>query len=100
MQWIPDVVRNGGFHRVFSFIKLSCISGLLAVNGKFHVALEVLQLCLKLLPVANREELYRLLSFMSLAADPQHARLHKEVGRVCIYMSGFFVFNTHSSDTL
>ncbi|KAK3506280.1 hypothetical protein QTP70_016101 [Hemibagrus guttatus] len=51
----------------------------LLVNGKFDVALEVLQLCLKLLPVANREELYRLLSFMSLAADPQHIRLHKEL---------------------
>ncbi|KAF7701796.1 hypothetical protein HF521_001079 [Silurus meridionalis] len=51
----------------------------LLVNGKFDVALEVLQLCLKLLPAANREELYRLLSFMSLAADPQHIRLHKEI---------------------
>ncbi|MCI4382063.1 hypothetical protein PGIGA_G00259320 [Pangasianodon gigas] len=51
----------------------------LLVNGKFSVALEVLQLCLKLLPAANREELYRLLSFMSLAADPQHIRLHKEI---------------------
>ncbi|KAM9496285.1 DEP domain-containing protein 7 isoform 2-T2 [Clarias gariepinus] len=51
----------------------------LLVNGKFDVALEVLQLCLKLLPAANREELYRLLSFMSLAADPLHIRLHKEI---------------------
>ncbi|KAI5615450.1 DEP domain-containing protein 7, partial [Silurus asotus] len=51
----------------------------LLVNGKFDVALEVLQLCLKLLPAANREELYRLLGFMSLAADPQHIRLHKEI---------------------
>ncbi|MCJ8736179.1 hypothetical protein PDJAM_G00255960 [Pangasius djambal] len=50
----------------------------LLVNGKFSVALEVLQLCLKLLPAANREELYRLLSFMSLAAHPQHIQLHKE----------------------
>ncbi|GAA6088990.1 DEP domain-containing protein 7 isoform X1 [Tachysurus ichikawai] len=51
----------------------------LLVNGKFDVALEVLQLCLKLLSAANRDELYRLLSFMSLAADPQHIRLHKEL---------------------
>ncbi|XP_017340339.1 DEP domain-containing protein 7 isoform X2 [Ictalurus punctatus] len=51
----------------------------LLVNGKFDVALEVLQLCLKLLPAANREELYRLLSFMSLAADPHHLRFHKEI---------------------
>ncbi|XP_058264720.1 DEP domain-containing protein 7 [Hemibagrus wyckioides] len=51
----------------------------LLVNGKFDMALEVLQLCLKLLSVANREELYRLLSFMSLAADPQHIQLHKEL---------------------
>lgn len=57
-------------------------SGFIAVNGKFDMALEVLQLCLKLLSVANREELYRLLSFMSLAADPQHIRLHKEVQHV------------------
>ncbi|XP_062849602.1 DEP domain-containing protein 7 isoform X2 [Trichomycterus rosablanca] len=51
----------------------------LLVNGKFSVALEVLQLCLKLLSAANREELYRLLRFMSLAADPAHFRLHKEI---------------------
>ncbi|XP_026856040.2 DEP domain-containing protein 7 [Electrophorus electricus] len=51
----------------------------LLVNGKAEAALEVLQLCLKLLPAASREELYRLLGFMSLAADPQHIRLHKEV---------------------
>ncbi|XP_072529899.1 DEP domain-containing protein 7 [Salminus brasiliensis] len=50
----------------------------LLVNGKFDVALEVLQLCLKLLLVESREELYRLLTFMSLAADPEHVRLHKE----------------------
>ncbi|XP_049330326.1 DEP domain-containing protein 7 [Astyanax mexicanus] len=50
----------------------------LLVNGKFDVALEVLQLCLKLLPVESREELYRLLMFMSLAADPAHVRLHTE----------------------
>ncbi|XP_017562247.1 DEP domain-containing protein 7 isoform X2 [Pygocentrus nattereri] len=50
----------------------------LLVNGKFEVALEVLQLCLKLLPMDNREELYRLLRFMSLAAEPEHVRLHKE----------------------
>ncbi|XP_076860710.1 DEP domain-containing protein 7 isoform X2 [Brachyhypopomus gauderio] len=50
----------------------------LLVNGKVEAALEVLQLCLKLLPAGSREELYRLLGFMSLAADSQHIRLHKE----------------------
>lgn len=74
-----------------------------SVNGKFDVALEVLQLCLKLLSAANRDELYRLLSFMSLAADPQHIRLHKEVRRTCkthfhiwVNVDGAF-FNSHTS---
>lgn len=58
------------------------ISALSLVNGKFDVALEVMQLCLKLFPVESREELYRLLRFMSLAAHPKHIQLHKEV-RMC-----------------
>ncbi|XP_066525241.1 DEP domain-containing protein 7 isoform X2 [Hoplias malabaricus] len=50
----------------------------LLVNGKFELALEVLQLCMKLLPVDNREELYRLLRFMALATDQGQVRLNKE----------------------
>ncbi|KAG7249703.1 hypothetical protein CRUP_020506, partial [Coryphaenoides rupestris] len=49
------------------------------VNAKLDKALEVLQLCLKLLPPGCREELRRLLTFMSLAADPQAIRLDKEM---------------------
>jgi len=51
------------------------------VNAKLDKALEVLQLCLKLLPPGCREELRRLLTFISLAADPQAIRLDKEVRR-------------------
>ncbi|XP_030222894.1 DEP domain-containing protein 7 isoform X1 [Gadus morhua] len=51
----------------------------LLVNAKLDKALEALQLCLKLLPTSCREELRRLLTFMSLAADPQGIRLDKEM---------------------
>ncbi|CAL8263389.1 unnamed protein product [Merluccius merluccius] len=51
----------------------------LLVNAKLDKALEALQLCLKLLPPSCREELRRLLTFMSLAADPQGIRLDKEM---------------------
>nr|XP_046250481.1 DEP domain-containing protein 7-like [Scatophagus argus] len=50
----------------------------LLVNAKFGTALEALQLCLKLLPAACRDELRRLLTFMALAADPQGIKLDKE----------------------
>lgn len=50
-----------------------------SVNAKFDKALEALQLCLKLLPPGCRDELRRLLTFMSLAADPQGIKLDKEV---------------------
>ncbi|KAM9351923.1 DEP domain-containing protein 7-like [Symphorus nematophorus] len=51
----------------------------LLVSAKFSVALEALQLCLKLLPPACRDELRRLLTFMALAADPQGIKLDKEM---------------------
>ncbi|XP_008309329.1 DEP domain-containing protein 7-like isoform X2 [Cynoglossus semilaevis] len=51
----------------------------LLVNAKFDKALEALQLCLKLLPPGCRDELRRLLTFMSLAADPQGIKLDKEM---------------------
>ncbi|XP_041966630.1 DEP domain-containing protein 7-like [Alosa sapidissima] len=48
-------------------------------NGNLKLALEAIQLCLKLLPVDQREQLQKLLVFMALAADPQAKRLHKEL---------------------
>ncbi|XP_071362240.1 DEP domain-containing protein 7-like isoform X2 [Trachinotus anak] len=51
----------------------------LLVNAKLDKALEALQLCLKLLPSSCRDELRRLLTFMSLAADPQGIKLDKEM---------------------
>ncbi|XP_059191428.1 DEP domain-containing protein 7-like [Centropristis striata] len=51
----------------------------LLVNAKLAAALEALQLSLKLLPAVCRDELRRLLTFMSLAADPQGVRLDQEV---------------------
>ncbi|XP_071362266.1 DEP domain-containing protein 7-like isoform X5 [Trachinotus anak] len=50
-----------------------------SVNAKLDKALEALQLCLKLLPSSCRDELRRLLTFMSLAADPQGIKLDKEM---------------------
>ncbi|CAF90916.1 unnamed protein product, partial [Tetraodon nigroviridis] len=46
----------------------TAITDLLA-NAKWATALEALQLCLKLLPLACRDELCKLLTFMALAAD-------------------------------
>ncbi|KAM4574025.1 DEP domain-containing protein 7-like isoform 2-T2 [Odontesthes bonariensis] len=51
----------------------------LLVKAKLDKALEALQLCLKLLPQSRREELRRLLTFMSLAADPQGIKVDKEI---------------------
>uniref|UniRef100_A0A3P8SDZ2 DEP domain-containing protein 7 n=1 Tax=Amphiprion percula TaxID=161767 RepID=A0A3P8SDZ2_AMPPE len=51
----------------------------LLVNAKLGKALEALQLCLKLLPIGCRDELRRLLTFMSLAADPQEIKVDKEM---------------------
>ncbi|KAK7891981.1 hypothetical protein WMY93_023944 [Mugilogobius chulae] len=51
----------------------------LLVTAKLGTALEALQLCLKLLPISNREELRRLLTFMALAAEPQAIKLEAEM---------------------
>ncbi|XP_056134901.1 DEP domain-containing protein 7 isoform X1 [Lampris incognitus] len=51
----------------------------LLVNGKQEQALEALQLCLKLQDSRSREELRRLLRFMSIAAKPQEVKLQKEI---------------------
>ncbi|XP_024138153.1 DEP domain-containing protein 7 [Oryzias melastigma] len=62
----------------------SAITDLL-VKAKLDKALEAVQLCLKLLPQSNREELRRLLTFMSLAADPLGMRVDKEtVNRLAV----------------
>lgn len=62
------------------------------VNAKLGPALEALQLCLKLLPLICREELRRLLTFMTLAADPRGIKLDKEVKQT--YMDNVF-FSVH-----
>ncbi|XP_047452745.1 DEP domain-containing protein 7-like [Mugil cephalus] len=51
----------------------------LLTSAGLSKALEALQLCLKLLPFSCRDELRRLLTFMSLAADPQGIKVDKEV---------------------
>ncbi|KAJ7994710.1 hypothetical protein DPEC_G00252310 [Dallia pectoralis] len=51
----------------------------LLVNGKREQALEALQLCLKLQDSRSKEELRRLLRFMSIAAKPQEVKLHKDI---------------------
>uniref|UniRef100_A0A3P8PV81 DEP domain-containing protein 7 n=1 Tax=Astatotilapia calliptera TaxID=8154 RepID=A0A3P8PV81_ASTCA len=51
----------------------------LLVNVKLDKALEALQLCLKLLPHSCRDELRRLLIFVSLAADPHGIKVDKEI---------------------
>ncbi|KAL1007716.1 hypothetical protein UPYG_G00090630 [Umbra pygmaea] len=51
----------------------------LLVNGKRQQALEALQLCLKLQDSRSKEELRRLLRFMSVAAKPEEVKLHKEI---------------------
>ncbi|XP_038152622.1 DEP domain-containing protein 7-like [Cyprinodon tularosa] len=51
----------------------------LLVNAKLDKALEALQLCLKLLAPNRREELRRLLTFMSSAAEPKAVNVDKEM---------------------
>lgn len=58
---------------------LQLASLVLPVSAKLGSALEALQLCLKLLRPACRDELRRLLSFLALAADSQGIKLEKEV---------------------
>ncbi|KAF6731195.1 DEP domain-containing protein 7 [Oryzias melastigma] len=50
----------------------------LLVNGKFERALEALQLSVKLQDARSREELRRLLKFMTTAARPHEVKIHKE----------------------
>ncbi|TKS72994.1 DEP domain-containing protein 7 [Collichthys lucidus] len=59
-------------------------------NAKLGTALEALQLCLKLLPPARRDELRRLLTFMALAADPQEIKLDKEMENRLAVKRSFF----------
>ncbi|XP_026220612.1 DEP domain-containing protein 7-like isoform X2 [Anabas testudineus] len=68
----------------------------LLVNAKLGTALEALQLCLKLLPHICREELHRLLTFMSLAADPQGIKLDKEMENRLAVKRSFFRAVVHS----
>ncbi|XP_049580331.1 DEP domain-containing protein 7-like [Syngnathus scovelli] len=56
----------------------SAITDLL-VNAKLGKALEVLQLCLKLLPPRCRKELCQILTFMTVAADAHEIKLDKEM---------------------
>ncbi|KAM4744046.1 DEP domain-containing protein 7 isoform 2-T2 [Anableps anableps] len=51
----------------------------LLVNGKLELALEALQLSLRLQDSHSREELRRLLRFMATAAKSQEVKLHKEI---------------------
>lgn len=60
-------------------LSVSLCASIFEVSAKLDKALEALQLCLKLLPQNSREELHRLLTFMSLAADPQQIKVEKEV---------------------
>nr|XP_057931723.1 DEP domain-containing protein 7-like isoform X2 [Doryrhamphus excisus] len=59
----------------------------LIVNAKLDKALEALQLCLKLLPPNCREELRRLLHFMTVAGDTQGLMLEKEENRLVVKTS-------------
>uniref|UniRef100_A0A3Q3ECG8 DEP domain-containing protein 7 n=1 Tax=Labrus bergylta TaxID=56723 RepID=A0A3Q3ECG8_9LABR len=59
------------------------------VNSKIAVALEALQLCLKLLPLTCREELHKLLTFAALAADPQGIKLDKKMDNRLAVMKSF-----------
>ncbi|XP_072769974.1 DEP domain-containing protein 7-like isoform X1 [Nerophis lumbriciformis] len=59
------------------------------VNAKLVTALEALQLCLKLLPHNCREELRRLLHFMTVAAEAQHIKLETEVENRLVVKTSF-----------
>ncbi|XP_063046798.1 DEP domain-containing protein 7-like [Engraulis encrasicolus] len=47
-------------------------------DGNLLLALEAIQLCLRLLPEEKRDQLQKLLVFMALAANPTAIKLHKE----------------------
>nr|XP_061825806.1 DEP domain-containing protein 7-like isoform X2 [Nerophis lumbriciformis] len=59
------------------------------LNAKLVTALEALQLCLKLLPHNCREELRRLLHFMTVAAEAQHIKLETEVENRLVVKTSF-----------
>ncbi|KAM7003465.1 DEP domain-containing protein 7-like [Tautogolabrus adspersus] len=61
----------------------------LLVNTKIAIALEALQLCLKLLPPTCREELHKLLTFTALAADSQGIKLDKKMDNRLAVMKSF-----------
>lgn len=48
-------------------------------EGKVQEAIKASQLCLRLLETSVREELRRLLTFMTTAAQPEACRLQKQV---------------------
>lgn len=93
--------RQPQYHFSLHFLPVH-LSVAFSVNAKLGTALEALQLCLKLLPHSCREELRRLLTFMSLAADPQGIKLDKEVRHTqlvttsyvgkCIIQYSIFIF--------
>lgn len=67
--------------------------------------MEALQLSLKLQDSRSREELRRLLRFMSVAAKPEEVKLHKEVkakGVSCgsLYIFAGFLLTLHNSPRL
>ncbi|KAI4825750.1 hypothetical protein KUCAC02_021420 [Chaenocephalus aceratus] len=68
----------------------------LLVNAKLNMALEALQLCLKLLPPGCRDQLRKVLTFMSLAADPQGIKLDKEMENRQAVKRSFFRAMLHS----
>ncbi|KAM6936825.1 DEP domain-containing protein 7-like [Xenentodon cancila] len=73
----------------------TAITGLL-VSAKLDKALEALQLCLKLLPQNGREELRKLLTFMSLAADPKGVKVDKEMENKLAVRKSFLRAILHS----
>ncbi|XP_028263539.1 DEP domain-containing protein 7-like [Parambassis ranga] len=68
----------------------------LLVNAELSKALEAMQLCLKLLPHGCRDELRRLLTFMSLAADPQEIKVDKEMENRLVVKRSFSRAILHS----
>uniref|UniRef100_A0A3B4A7P0 DEP domain-containing protein 7 n=1 Tax=Periophthalmus magnuspinnatus TaxID=409849 RepID=A0A3B4A7P0_9GOBI len=68
----------------------------LLVTAKLGTALEALQLCLKLLPSSNREELRRLLTFMALAAQPEAIKLDTEMENRLVVKRAFSRTILHS----
>ncbi len=68
--------------------------------GRGEDALRAAQLCLQLLESTSRDELRRLLGFMTAAADNEAFRLHKQVNESsrCIYSTYTFFFHFYPYD--